>query len=60
MTHFAKVIDGIVTEVIEADIAPDNTYIETDFGIRNLFAYPGFIYDSTLDMFFMPVMGKEV
>jgi hypothetical protein len=58
MTFFAKVINEIVIEVIEADSAPDTTYIETAFGIRNQFAVPGFLYDPELDMFFMPIMEK--
>jgi hypothetical protein len=58
MTLFAHVIDGVVTEVEEFEIAPDATWIETDYGIRNRLAYPGFVYDAKLDMFFMPAMEE--
>lgn len=56
MKKFAKVENGIVLEVIEAESAPDESYIECGAGIRNLFPYPEYKYDADLDIFYIPTM----
>lgn len=59
MSLFAHVVNGIVVEVEDFDLAPSEEWIETDYGIRNQLARPGFIYDPDLDIFFMPIMEEK-
>jgi hypothetical protein len=61
MSHFAKVIDGVVTEVIVAEQEFFDTFIDTSPGewiqtsynnnIRERFAMIGGTYDSVNDVF---------
>jgi len=64
MSHFAKVIDGIVTEVIVAEGSFFDTFIDSSPGdwiqtsynnnIRKNFAGVGFTYDKERDAFIAP------
>ena len=55
MKKYAKVENNIVVEILKSENVLGEGYVETDFGIRNRPAEIGFIYDSELDMFFMPI-----
>lgn len=69
MAHFAKVVDGIVTEVVVVDnehetygekylndLGLEGTWIQTSYNnnFRGKYAGIGDIYDSTLDEFQEP------
>ena len=64
MTNYAKVQDGIVTQVIVAEPDFFNTFVDSSAGewiqtsytgsIRKNFAGIGFIYDKDLDAFIQP------
>jgi hypothetical protein len=64
MTHFAKVQDGIVTQVIVAEPEFFNTFVDSSAGewiqtsytgsIRKNYAGIGFTYDTELDAFIPP------
>jgi hypothetical protein len=64
MTHFAKVQDGIVTQVIVAEPEFFNTFVDSSAGewiqtsytgsIRKNFAGIGFTYDKDRDAFIPP------
>jgi hypothetical protein len=56
MKTFAKILDNTVIEIIEADTAPDEFYIECGAGIRNIIPAPSYKYDPDLDIFYMPIM----
>ena len=70
MAHFAKIVDGLVTEVIVAEQAfvdtQSGTWIQTSYStyggvhsdggtpLRKNFAAIGYTYDSTADAFYAP------
>jgi hypothetical protein len=64
MSHFAKVVDGIVTEVIVAEIEFFDTFIDSSPGdwietsydgdIRKNYAGEGYTYDPVRDAFYGP------
>lgn len=60
MAHFAKIENGIVTQVIVAEQEYINTlegqWVQTSYtsSIRKNYAGIGFIYDSTRDAFYEP------
>jgi hypothetical protein len=60
MAHFAKIENGIVTQVIVAEQEYINTlegqWVQTSYtsSIRKNYAGVGFIYDSTRDAFYEP------
>ena len=64
MTHFAKVKDGVVTQVIVAEPEFFNTFVDSSAGewiqtsytgsIRKNYAGIGFIYDKDRDAFIQP------
>ena len=70
MAHFAKIVDGLVTEVIVAEQAfvdtQSGTWVQTSYNtyggvhsdggtpLRKNFAAIGYTYDSTADAFYAP------
>ena len=60
MSHFAKVEDGIVTQVIVAEAryvdTIEGTWVQTSYNnsFRKQYAGIGFTYDSTKDKFIVP------
>jgi|TARA_B110000263_G_C15302538_1_gene508730 hypothetical protein len=60
MSYFAKVVDGIVTEVLVAEQdfidTQEGTWVQTyyDGSTRKNYAGTGFTYDSTKDAFIPP------
>lgn len=56
MKTFAKIENNTVIEIIEADSAPHESYIECKAGIRNIMPAPSYKYDADLDIFYTPVL----
>ena len=64
MSHFAKVIDGVVTNVIVAEqdfinsgvVGDSFLWVQTSYNgnFRKNYAGIGYIYDSALDAFYAP------
>ena len=65
MAFFAKVVDGLVVNVVDADQtwadSQDDTYIETflDGSERGCYAGIGYTYDDVADIFEAPVVEEE-
>lgn len=56
MSYYAKIEDGVVSQVVVSEDCPDSEWIETfiDGGIRKNYAGVGYSYDAQRDAFVAP------